>query len=470
MAVLNVDFTKRDYQSLLEEADILAKKWMPEWTARDDKDINWVALKVCCSMVALGNLYIDLAFNEQDPYSVQIYKNALRLAKSKGMLPRMAVGCRTTVKGYILGNDQDITIAKGTEFTGYNRMKYSLLQDVRYPAGIESQDLPLIYGRMRTGILGISDGSKYQVFPIQEERVQDKYVKIYSTVAGERVDWDATDSLLLCRDTDRKYKLMVNEDGYYEAFFGDSNTGIIPEAGSTLNYEVFTLPENYLIEQFGLAEANTITKSADTRLQTIEHLDVATGGAEADSAKEIGWRIPQYLSTSNRAVTNEDYAFLARQVAGVKDAKILSNTGFKSILVIPTNGEVASAGLRSAVKQYIQDRKVDQILFEVLNPVQILANARVTVYLKSGSKKADITAIVQTAIQDYLRKPNEIGATISIMGLYKAVAEAAPNDIKSATVTELYRNGSPVGVADIVLDGDEVSMPGTIYVNPVGGI
>ena len=472
MSTFSIDFSKRDYDSLVSEADRLATLYLPEWTARDDKDLNWVALKLACSLLAIGNVYVDLAYNEQDPYSVQIYKNALRLARARGMRVKIKKGCTSTVKITIDVRDVSFTLDRlTTKFIGYNNMPYVLTEDVTILAGDNKASATVIYGEYKVGTLSTADGSEFPVFTLDVENVCDSQVKLYTLdLEGNKVYWNEVDTFIYSTPTSKDYKLLVNDDGKYLCYFGDGTTGYAPADGEVIYYEVITLPTTYATNNYGLAESGTITKCNSSDVISLEHTDTVSGGDTGETTKEIGYRIPQFMAASFRAVTNEDYAFLAKQVAGVQEAKVTNEeSGFRRVLVVPKVGDVASEALRTEVYNYINARKVDKILFEVLNPTAVPINVEVSIKVRPTASNSKIKAIVTSALTEGLTRPEDISLMVSLMSVYDIVADAKPDMILSANIIKLYRNDSLPGLADIQLQGDEVATPGTVTVTVTGG-
>lgn len=461
MSLLNLDFTGKDYDSLVSKADEFAKTLLPEWTARDDNDLNWVTVKTVAYLVSIGMFYIDLGVSEQDPYEVQIYRNALRLARRYGMPVKKAVGAVTTLNIVVKEHTGTKTLSRGMQLN-CNGKPYILLEDASFPEGVNAQPANVQYGTWSRITLAASTGEAFQELPIADALVQSDGIRVFINEGAGYKEWSKQDSLLMSVEDDLHFRQVLNETETYSIMFGDSNSGKIPAKGSTIQAEILSLPASYENDKYGnLASGNTFTCS-DADVVSITQNESASGGTAKESIISIGRNLPQWLSTSNRCIAPNDYRYLARRVPGVQDATVNQESVVVSVYIVPSSGGVASTALMDKVSDYLDARKMNQVTINVLVPKQIKIGIEATVTSQSSANKYTVLGSVLDKITEYLNQSTESGALITLMDAY-AVGKSV-SGVKTLVISKLYRMDGAVGVGDIQLSAEEVAVPGTVNI------
>lgn len=461
MSLLNLDFTGKDYDSLVSKADEFAKSLLPEWTARDDNDLNWVTVKTVAYLVSIGMFYIDLGVSEQDPYEVQIYRNALRLARRYGMPVKKAVGAVTTLNVVVKEHTGTKTIPRGTQFTCGGK-PYVVLEDISFPEGVNAQPANVQYGNWSRITLATSTGEAFQEFSISADLVQSDSLRVFINEGAGYSEWAKQDSLLMSVEDDLHFRQVLEDTERYTIMFGDSNSGKIPAKGASIQVELITLPSSYENDKYGnLASGNTFTCS-DSDVVAITQGEAASGGSAKESILSIGRNLPQWLSTSNRCIAPNDYRYLARRVPGVQDATVNQESVVVSVYIVPSSGGVASTALMDKVAAYLDARKMNQVTINVLVPKQIKICLEATVTAQANVNKYTVLGAVIDKITSYLNQSTESGALITLMDAY-AVGKSVAG-VKTLTISKLYRADSTVGVGDIQLSSEEVAVPGVVSI------
>lgn len=468
MSDFNIDMTGKDYLSLLTIADNYAKELAPEWTSRDANDLNWVTIKTIAYLISIGTFYIDLSFNEKDPFEVKIYKNALKLAKAQGMPVRKYCGAVVDVRVGIVTNTVQLVIPRGTQFFA-GSMPFVLVESTVIIANSTLATLSLQYGTFERKLLGYSDGTSYQKFIIDDTTVQNDSVEIAidESSLGEVV-WDRVDSLVMSFEIDTDYKMILTEDEKYEVSFGDNQCGHIPVDSSPIYADCFLMPSTYVADNYGNIPAGNITVSTDVNITIVTQSLAAVGGQDKETLLEIGRNLPQWVSTANRAVTLRDYEYLARRIPGVGFVRAIQVDLLIELYVVPTGGGYITTALGNRILAYINDRKQEQITVHILSPDEIGVNATISIVVDSTRNRAEIRENATTAVEAFINRLTSVGISLTVMDLYDTLK--AVEGVISSKVTYFYREEIPPQLDDVTLDYDETTIVGTLTMSATGGI
>lgn len=473
--IFDIDFTGKDYASLVESADAFATSLVPEWTSRDDNDINWATIKIVAYLVSVGMFYIDLGANETDPFEVQIYRNALRLARKFGMPVKMINGAMADVTLVIDSKPTTYTVSRGTKFYTDDGKSYILKEDATFPSDTINPETSIVaelqYGEFERYLLGTSDGESFQSFVIDREDVQDKAVRVFIDEGSGSEEWEQKDTLVMSEENSKHFRLYVNKDERYVIEFGDNKNGAIPLDGSNIEVEVLTMPVDYEQRNYGNIPAGNITSSDDSEIKRIEdyNSEAFTGGSPAETAAEIGRAIPQWIATAARAVIPEDYAFLGKRVGGVEDISVYQDELVMNLYIIPEGGGIASSALQNAVLRYLEKRQLPQITVNTLVPTSVAIDCTIDITVKPDKNREATESLVNDAIAEYLNQPTSAGITLTLRSVYD-ILNNHDDYIISGIIQVFKKNGTPDTVGDIELSYDEVPEEGTITINATGGI
>lgn len=476
MSEFNIDYTSRDYDSLVTRADAFARDILPEWINRDDSDINWATVKTVAYLVSIGMFYIDLGVNEQDPYEVQIYKNALRLAKKYGMPVKRYTGAVASVSILVTTHASVKTIQKGTKFS-YSGNNYILWEDLSFSPSTTDLTADVQYGEYETITVGVSNGTAYQIFLIPSTTVQDKMVRFLVNESGRTlsedpsgyVEWTQKDSLIMSYKTDKDYRLVLNENEQYEAHFGDDLSGKQLVNGAIVIAEILTMPAAYVANNYGNIPAGNINTCSDSDVVTVTQIDDASGGTDKESISSIARNLPQWVSTADRCVSEADYRYVSRRVSGVEDAIVNQVGSNVEVYVIPSGGGVASTALKNKVADYLEPRRMPQLSVTVLNPASVSVNASVEITVLENKSRSVVRSLAYDAIVNLLSSPTEVGKYVTIQSAY--VALNSVSGVKGSEVTAFYKaTDSSPRTNNIQLANNEVSAVGTITIIATGGI
>ena len=211
--------------------------------------------------------------------------------------------------------------------------------------------------------------------------------------------------------------------------------GVVPEKGSTLIFTHYRYGGGVI----GNVAQQTLTvlKSSIPYIAHVTNRGPAMGGRDAQSLADAMLRSPQMLRTRTRAVTADDYEYLAGQVAGVARARCLApgaqpgpsdapKPGQIVVAILPQFDNpqerispeqlVVSAELRSTVLSHLEARRLLGISVDVRQPQYYWLSVRAELRLPERSDPALSSMVQQQALDilyrylnPYIGGPNSTG-------------------------------------------------------------
>jgi hypothetical protein len=211
---------------------------------------------------------------------------------------------------------------------------------------------------------------------------------------GEWTDWKRVDDLPLLVDADQdpgNYFRLNPVSG--AVYFGDGSHGRIPPSGSEIRAESY----RYVVGgDQGNVPPHTINviRSPNAGITAVTNRVPATGGADEEPIEETKRRAPELLRNRYRAVTVEDYEYLAREASTrVKKVRALPprrspngeiwnfaglprETGHTYVILVPdapfsVPTPVPSEELLQEVSDYLEDRRMVTALLQVRSPLYL---------------------------------------------------------------------------------------------------
>jgi predicted phage baseplate assembly protein len=284
-------------------------------------------------------------------------------------------------------------------------------------------------------VVGHSEGTPGQVFkllnpPILRRDPQRDHL-IVQPPDGPAEQWQEVTDFGDSQPGDRHYTLdsldgtltmgpsLLQPDGSVYRF------GAVPPKESLLTFSRY---------QHGGGVAGNVPQAALSVLKTaipyvarVTNRQPAEGGRNAQSLEDARLRAPQFLRTRTRAVTADDYEYLARQVPGVARARCLTpgaqpggvndlKPGQVLVLVLPevdsAEGQIApeklvpSAELLLAVKAFLDRYRLLGTSLEVEEPDFIWVSVEARLRLPEGSSEALAAEVRQRAEAELYRYLN----------------------------------------------------------------
>lgn len=254
----------------------------------------------------------------------------------------------------------------------------------------------------RDVILGSSTGLPDQTFSVPHRPLL-AGTQVISVIEETWLDWIAVDDFDASGPEDRHY-VIEYEAG--EIRFGDGIHGAIPPRGSDIRatYRVGGGTRGNI-----KAGAINLILADDERLRAMHVSNTlpASGGAEEETLEEAIIRARKDLKVPYRAVTSEDYEFIAKATPGlrVKRARAIPEGGMVTVVVVPESTKEMpqpSQGFLTSVCRHLDTHRLITTAVQAIGPEYVKVTVHATVRIRRGYEPDKVRARVEDALKTFL--------------------------------------------------------------------
>lgn len=241
--------------------------------------------------------------------------------------------------------------------------------------------------------------------PDQKYKLKNKPVlkgTVKLTVNGEL--WQERDDLYGSTPQDKHFVLDTTEG---IIFFGDGLMGAVPPAGSTIVVSKYRTG--------GGSEGNlpvnlSWTAEGFSGLKIINYAP-ARGGSEEESVEEARLRFLKDLRIPYRAVTSEDFEYIAKNTPGLRVArtKAIVENKIVTVVVVPytpiehfQKPPEPSKGFLNAVCRHLDNHRLLGTRIKVVGPDYVKVNISMKVKAKIGFNEVLLKKAIKKALNRYL--------------------------------------------------------------------
>jgi predicted phage baseplate assembly protein len=280
--------------------------------------------------------------------------------------------------------------------------------------------------KMTNELLGRSKGMPGQIFQLRNtpvlKREHGETIEVEKEDEGEFESWqevaDFADSLPM--------------DGHFtfDSITGEIQLGLSLKQPSGEERQYGKIPPNGRRIRFSSYRSGggiignvgegtiTVLKSSIPYIDTVKNFERAKGGTDAETLDLAKLRVPQILRTNTRAVTNEDFEYLAVQASSkIARAKSISpgnNTanlqpGTVRVLLIPTVPECEryipaeqleiTRKVKEEVNGYLDERRLLGTRLEIASPRYVYVAVEVHVRIRRGYRQQATTDVEKRLYQ-----------------------------------------------------------------------
>lgn len=316
-------------------------------------------------------------------------------------------------------------------------------------------------------VLGGSTGLPNQTFQVANKPVLDGTLELQIDSGSGFEDWTPVEDFFGAGPNDQVYVLDRTTG---EIRFGDGTNGAIPVANVNLpNNNVVARTYRYGGGKQGNLPANSLTTLVNSitgiDASKITNLFPAFGGQDEETLDDAKLRAPQALKSRDRAVTNEDFVYLAQQAGDVKRAFALplANPSFPgvqvpgsiTVIVVPDSDDpnpLPSDGLLRTVCAYLNARRLLTTELYVVPPTYQLVKVHAELIAKNSADLAEVTTAVQAALLNYFHpliggddgQGWPFGGTIFFSRVYQQILQVAGVDRVETVLITLDKTQYPV--------------------------
>lgn len=502
---LSIDYTNRDFYSLREELIARVKERIPEWYGTDPSDFGVALVEAFAYMGDVISYYTDRVAHESNILTASQRASIINLAKTYGYNPAgyQAATCsltftnssgaavvlpaKTQVFGKIIDGDvvRQIIFTTSAELSVPAGSNASVSSTHGYYVSSKSGNEATGAGDIAGELIGTGTGAPSQEYVLSENSVVDGTIRVFVQNGDSYGEWQYVLHLSDYGPSDAVFTTTTDADNYVSVVFGDGVSGAIPPLYAAIKAD-------YVVGGgiVGNVPANTLTSLYAIPGKTLEEVSIidtvinvtngapATGGVNPDDLDTIKALASQSFSSSQRAVTLNDYTSLALQLPLVGKAFAAADVS-SSVTLYVSPKRVSTAtdpyplylddnltltaewndgngnGLQPSVEEGLSDRTQIGVSLTVLPPTYV----PVTISIMYNKLPQYTTAQVESQIkallvQYYDYSQVSFGQTIYPEDI-EFILKYAPA-IANASVTELYRSSDTAGRNVLVGERDEL--------------
>lgn len=487
-----IDYSARDYESLLEAMRALVPGKLPEWTDyKQETDFGNVLLQLFAHMGDIIAYHQDRMVNEsflgtaRERSSIIQHLQLIgyRLATAVPASAELTLEFLETVNGIVRVSKGDAFATKSTKDTASVRFEYTgsnIDIDCSTLTAIDGRKyyrIPVEQGKsIKEDVLGTSDGSAGQRFALSFTDLilrsiggsanVNADIEVWTELGGMiDDDWMLQESLAFSREDAKDYTIEINADDQAVVVFGGNGFGSIPPAGSIVRAAYRTGGGKK-----GNVAANKISTLVDAPGLSLAASGVynekeATGGADRESIEHAVAHAPGVFRSFRRAVTADDYKALALNFNGVGKVRAEAiHWNQVTLYVAPQGGGRVSDLLTANLLAYFEDLRPLSTIIEVADVDYVKIYVSASIGIESYYSRAEMRLKIEQAVANLLAFDNvDFGQVIYLSKFYEAIE--AIDGVAYVTIEEFEREGVPGpedGPGRIQLDPSEIPrVPGS---------
>ena len=259
--------------------------------------------------------------------------------------------------------------------------------------------------------LGVSTGTPSQIFRLSQRPVQKRSIELSIEVAGQSAEmWTQVDDLLTAGPDDPKYVVNAARS---EILFGNATHGRIPPAGCTITARRYRFGGG---TNGNVAAGDIGGKPAFVNgIESVSNERPAIGGREEQTVAELKSQAPQELRSRGRAVTADDFNYLAGQAGGVAKATAIALMhpefpgvevpGAITAVIVPDSDDLApvpSADQLQSVARYLNEYRLITTELFVTGPKYVEIKVETVIAAQPYASFDAVTQDIIAALQYYL--------------------------------------------------------------------
>ena len=423
----NLDFT--NIKTALRE-------YMRAQTDFTDYDFEGSTLSNLLDVLAYNTYYTafntNMVVNEMFLDSATLRDNVVSLAKNLGYTPKSITAPKAVVDLGITFTGSvpsSVTLRAGSGFVSSfdgSLYRFVLTEDSKVSVSnsvATFTDLEIYEGSYIITNTVIDASLKDQRFIIENSGVDTNTlrVRVYQAANSSVYhDYALATNILDIGSTDKVYFINETEDENYEIFFGDGVLGkklddanvvqisyVITNGDTTNGAKTFTF--NGLME-----DQNNAPVTAPFNVTTLTTTSVASGGAAIETIDKIKFNAPKFYGSQNRAVTQNDYKSIVRNLyPAISDIIVFGGEdqeppayGKVFLSVKPTEAITLSSFTKNELKSELKKYTVASIRPEFVDPSILFLELTSNIYYNGTKTKmlpTEVASTVSTAITEYLK-------------------------------------------------------------------
>ena len=414
---------------------VALKDYMRAQTDFTDYDFEASALSNMIDVLAYNTYYTafnaNMVVNELYLDSASLRDNVVSLAKQLGYTPKSITSPKATIDLDITFTGtppQKVTLKEGSGFvSNYDGSLYRfvLLEDNKVDVAnsvASFTSLPIYEGSFIQTNTTVDTSIENQRFYIKNVGIDTNTIRVRIYQAANSSvyeDYEIANNILDIGSTDKVYFINETVDEHYELFFGDGVLGsklvdgnVIEISYVATNGPVVNVAKTFTFNGVMYDENDAVVNVAFNPVITT--LSNASGWAEIESIEKIKYNAPKYYGSQNRAVTNNDYSAIVRNLyPSISDIIVFGGEdqeppayGKVFLSVKPTEAAALSSFTKNELKEQLKKYTVASIRPEFVDPSILFLELTSNIYYDETKSKllpVEMAAKVSTGISEYLK-------------------------------------------------------------------
>jgi hypothetical protein len=465
MANTDISTVDLDFNSLKNSF----KNYLRSQDQFKDYDLDGPNIGVLLDLLAYNThknaFLIHMGISESFLDSARLRSSVLSKAKELNYLPRSARSARANINVSFTstGDTAPYTIPKGSAFTSFVKntsYTFTTTEEIVVASAntTYSFDAEIAEGFFVKDIFTYNTAENYKKFKVTNRGVDTNSITVTVYEEGNELGeiYTHATSLLDVTALSKVYFMQPAENGYYEIIFGDNNLGKKPALNSTIvieyrvtNGKVANGAEIFTID-FDPTGADELTNTP-----TVTTYNSARSGADAEPINEIKYMAPRHFQTQERAITHIDYEVLLKaqfpeiNAVHAYGGEDVNPPQFGKVFIAVDISNVA--GFPDSKKEeyyrFIRNRNSFSIIPVFVTPeytyLRVGSKVRYNINVTSNSKETIRSKIVSAVKLYNASVLNDFDVILRNSQLERAIDDADPSIISSATDIDVYKKINP---------------------------
>lgn len=485
------DYTDKDFASMNRRLELLLQQVFPAWTDFNRSSFGNILKECFCFAMDVLTFYQDQQAAETRWSTATLRSSIIELATLINYTLDGATAATADVIFSIpnpLPGDVPIPIGTVVRTRGASPIRFQTLAATTITSGNTTSAAVSVEQSEAQDDTYTATGEKSEEFVLSQTPFLDGSEVV--VIAGDT--WTKVDNFLDSTATDKHYIVLVDEEDQATIRAGDGTLGAVPALGAAVAVDYKTGGGTT-----GNVEANTIVQVegsfsdslGNSTSITSDNAAAATGGVARESVAEARVNAPASLRVLNRAIARTDWEDLARSVAGIGRALMLTKAedttipeyGLGYLFLVPDGGGTPSAALKTEVEDYINDNFPIPLNFtwQPEDPSYKTINIVAYVYLEPDATEAAVETAVLAALQAFFAPTNDDGTPNTEVDFgynYKDLVGDPDPKVALSTIyniihdtTGIRRLGTPADGEGLTLNAVQDDVDLTLRQFPQGG-
>ena len=444
------DLTNRDYEAIRTQLISYVQTRLPGWNPSNASDFGVVLLEAFALIGDNLSYYLDRIANESSILTATQPDSVFNLARQLGYEPALPTPANVTVQ-FTNGNVAGDTLPAYTPMVATavingvsTKIPFETTSSLYLPGtagpGLNYDSVTCLQVKTYKGvdgtgeILGVSDGSSNQSFPLGKTRVAQGSVRVIVNDGSADVEWQEVTNLYDYGPGDYVFQVHANPNTSAYILFGNGANGSIPTANATIK-SIFQTTYGSI----GNIANNTLSFDGVPRTGwSLSQSSAAYAGGDAEPLSSIRQNAPASFYAQRRAVTASDYEAIALSLPQVSkasaDVSLWSNP---VVYCAPpddgtyTPGQLlagvwtgAQYGYLQSAQTQLQNAAMAGTTVSVSIPTYVAVALNVTCYLDARTSQSKAELAVLSAIRNLFAFSNQdFGGTLNVHDVLFAISQ-----------------------------------------------